>query len=301
MRKKAPLLIFTILLILAFSITFAKPANATAIQTIVIQADGSISPSSMPIQRNGNVYTFTDNISATMRIEKSNIVLDGAGYTLYGPYNGTQADVWVIGEGKNQLPEGVMAQYTIGIDLANENVGGIEIKGLNIKNFSIAMYMWTKNNTIIENSISENIVGVLLSGANNTITGNYIAHNKQGLFFGFNEPSDIPADILISHNGFDAVLPGRVKLPAWCGEADRQVLRVPGDRRAQRMQHRPAVHQELTLGAHRRRAQLNLDAVDEDLHRLELVLDHEAVVVDGQHHAAPRSAAGPRSPPARTS
>jgi hypothetical protein len=43
----------------------------------------------------------------------------------------------------------------------------------------------------------------LLSGSNTTITDNYIAHNKQGLFFGFNEPSDIPTDIIISHNGFD--------------------------------------------------------------------------------------------------
>jgi hypothetical protein len=49
----------------------------------------------------------------------------------------------------------------------------------------------------------KNIVGIVLSGANTTITDNYIANNKQGLFFGFNDPSDIPADIVISGNGFD--------------------------------------------------------------------------------------------------
>jgi hypothetical protein len=138
-----------------------------------------------------------------MRIEKSNIVLDGAGYTLKGPYNGTQADVWVIGEGSNQLPQGVLAQYTIGIDLANKNVGGITVKDLNVRNFSIALYIWTKNNTVTGNAIFENIVGILLSGSNATITDNLIANNKQGLFFGFNEPSDIPTDITISNNGFD--------------------------------------------------------------------------------------------------
>ena len=203
MSKKSLFLVFTVLLLMAFSSALARPASAETIQTIVINSDGSIVPSTVPIQRNGDVYTFTANISATMRIEKSNIVIDGAGFTLCGPYNGTQADVWVIGEGSNQLPTGVLAQYTIGVDLANENVGGVVLKGLNIKNFSIAMYMWTKNNTIIGNAISENIVGILLSGSNTTITDNYIAHNKQGLFFGFNEPSDIPTDIIISHNGFD--------------------------------------------------------------------------------------------------
>jgi parallel beta-helix repeat protein len=203
MSRKSLFLVFTVLLFLAFSSTLTRPANAETIQTIVINSDGSISPSTVPIQRNGNVYTFNANISATMRIEKSNVVIDGAGYTLRGPYNGTQADVWVIGEGSNQLAEGVLAQYTIGIDLANENVGGVVIKGLNIKNFSIALYMWTKNNTIIGNAISENIVGILLSGSNTTITDNYITNNKQGLFFGFNEPSDIPTDVIISHNGFE--------------------------------------------------------------------------------------------------
>jgi parallel beta-helix repeat protein len=110
----------------------------------------------------------------------------------------------VIGEGSNQLPEGVLAQYTIGIDIANKDVKGITIKNLNILNFSIGMYMWTNNNTVTGNAVSYNIVGILLSGSNSTITNNYISHNTQGLFFGFNDPSDIPSDIIISHNGFES-------------------------------------------------------------------------------------------------
>jgi len=181
----------------------SQSANAEVIQTIVIHPDGTISPPTAAIHRNGDTYTFAKSVYATIRIQKSNIILDGAGFTLHGPYNGTQADVWVIGEGSNQLPQGAITQYTIGIDLAQENVDGITIKNLNIQNFSIGMYMWTNNNTITTNAISENIVGILLSGANTTITDNYIANNKQGLFFGFNDPSDIPADIIISGNGFD--------------------------------------------------------------------------------------------------
>lgn len=206
MSIKAVLFIVSFLVILASPFAFIGPviAAVNVVQTVVIQPDGSISPSTVPIQRNGDTYTFTGNLSATMRIHRSNIVLDGAGYTLHGPYNGTSLDVWMIGEGSNQLPEGVLAQYTIGIDLANREVKGITIKNLNILNFSIGMYMWTNNNTITGNAVCYNIVGILLSGSNSTITNNYISHNMQGLFFGFNDPSDIPSDIIISHNGFES-------------------------------------------------------------------------------------------------
>ncbi len=182
-----------------------KPADSqTPIQTIFIQPDGTIYPPETRIQQNGDTYTFTDNIHSPIKIMKSNIILDGAGYILQGPYNGTQADVWVIGEGPNQLPEGVLAQYTIGIDLGSQSVEGITIQNLNVKNFSIGMYIWTKSNMVTRCAVAENIVGILLSGTNSTVTYNYITDNKRGLFFGFNNPEEIiPNDIIINHNDFE--------------------------------------------------------------------------------------------------
>ncbi|MGD6934089.1 MAG: hypothetical protein ACQCN5_07790 [Candidatus Bathyarchaeia archaeon] len=203
MAKKSLLLIVVFLLIGASIVTLSRDVKAQSIQTIVIQQDGSISPSSVPIKQEGNTYTFTDNISATIRVMKSNIIINGAGYTLQGPYNGTHTSVWVIGEGPDQLPEGVLEEYTIGVDLGDKSVTGLTVTNLNIKNFSIGIYLWTKNNTLIGSSVCENVVGVLVSGSNNTVTDNYIAKNTQGLFFGFNDPSDIPEDVIISHNGFD--------------------------------------------------------------------------------------------------
>lgn len=180
-----------------------SPSQPMTLQNIIIQQDGSVYPSNAPIQRNENIYTFTNDIYGTVRVLKSNVKLDGAGFTLRGPYNGSQVNVWAVGEGPNQSPD-LIAQYIIGIDLGAETVEGITIQDLNVKNFSIGMYMWTKNNTITGNSITESILGILLSGSNTTITNNYIAKNTQGLFFGFNgEEELIPADILISHNGFD--------------------------------------------------------------------------------------------------
>jgi nitrous oxidase accessory protein NosD len=195
-------LVFAIILLLfVIMIVSVKPANSqTTLKTIVIQPDGTVSPATAAIQQNGNTYTFTDNIYAAIKILKSNIILDGASYTLSGPYNGSQADIWVIGNGPSEGSK----EYVIGVDLGSENVEGVTIEDLNIRNFSIGMYIWTKNNTVTRNSVAENIVGILLSGANNTVSANYIANNKRGVFFGFNSQVDvIPVDIVLFDNSFE--------------------------------------------------------------------------------------------------
>jgi hypothetical protein len=187
------------------TIVLVKPASSQMpLPTIFIRPDGSVYPSTVSIVQSGNTYTFTDDIYAAIKIQKSNIVFNGAGYTLSGPYNGTAMDVWLLGEGPSQLPEGTLAQFVIGIDLADNTVDGITIENLNINNFSIGMYIWTKNNSVTGNFVSENIVGILLSGSNQTVTKNYIANNERGLFFGFNNVGDvIPSDIVINNNHFE--------------------------------------------------------------------------------------------------
>ena len=65
---------------------FAQPAGATG--TIYIRPNGSVDPPTAPIQRNGDVYTLTGNVtsdSTGINIQRGNIILDGAGYTLHGP------------------------------------------------------------------------------------------------------------------------------------------------------------------------------------------------------------------------
>ena len=160
----------------------------------------------MPIQRSGDVYTFTDNIYGTIKIQKSNIVLDGAGYTLSGPYNGSQANVWVVGNGPNQSPD-LVAEYIIGVDLGAKTVEGITIQNLNIKNFSIGMYMWTKNNTVTGNC------GVREHLGHNAFRFKQ-HHHKQlprrttsRAYFSVSTDQKTakpyPADIVVYHNGFE--------------------------------------------------------------------------------------------------
>ena len=84
----------TLLLIVSLFSVIGFVSCEQTLQTIRIKTDGSIEPINVPIQRDGNVYRFTADICGTIVVEKDNITIDGAGYTLFGTYNGTRTDTW---------------------------------------------------------------------------------------------------------------------------------------------------------------------------------------------------------------
>lgn len=192
------------LVVILFLMTFmVGVANSQSIRArVVIRPNGNVDPASAPIQRNGNTYTLTGDVYAELTIEKADVVLDGAGYTLHGPYNGTQENLFVIGQGSDQVSPGMQISSSIGVDLAGDAMG-LTIKNLNIMNFSIGTYIWTKNNTFVGNSVSECVVGVLLSGSNNSVTRNYVTKNEIGLFFGTTESGSVPLNLTVSYNSFN--------------------------------------------------------------------------------------------------
>lgn len=178
-------------------------ATPQARTTIFIRPDGSISPASAPIQRSGDTYMFTANIHDPILVQKSNITIDGAGHSLIGPLNETQRQTeQILGIGPNAT---ITVPYIIGLDF-DETVSGVAVKNLNVNWFSIGVYIRTTNNTLAGNAVTDNIVGILLSGSANNITDNYIRNNRQGLFFGFEQVNgssfNIPADIEVSQNSF---------------------------------------------------------------------------------------------------
>jgi parallel beta-helix repeat protein len=201
------LVLAVVFLMLATSPTvLVKQAGAQEpFLTVFILPDGTVSPSTSLIAQNGGIYTLTGDLYARIIIQKSNVILDGAGHTLRGPYNGTATNNWIVGNGPNQDPNGTFTDYIIGVDFGGKNIEGITVENLNIKNFSIGMYVWTENNTVTGNDFSDNIVGILVSGSNQTITKNYIANNQRGLFFGFNNKvaTVVPTDIEVNHNDFE--------------------------------------------------------------------------------------------------
>jgi len=199
-----PVVLCTFLAALIFSsVWLVEPARSqTQEQVITILPDGSVSPATPSIQRNGNTYLFTGDVNARgISIQKAGITIDGAGHVLLGPYNGTQS-LWIIGNGPNQTVTNDSELWSTGIDAATGEIGNLTIQNLNVENFSIGIYLWTAGNIVRNNAFVEGIVGILVSGADNTITSNYIADNKNGVFFGSIGPNYLPTNIQIYENRF---------------------------------------------------------------------------------------------------
>jgi parallel beta-helix repeat protein len=158
--KKIVLLAFALVLLSTAMIgAFMSPVKAA--MTIYIRADGSVDPDTAPISTVENItYTFTDNIfSQSIVVERDNIAVDGAGYTLQG-----------IGSG-------------VGLNLtAGSNV---TIKNMEIEAFEYGIWLenGSKNNSISANNITNNEVGISIKHSlNNAILGNNIANNDYGIF-----------------------------------------------------------------------------------------------------------------------
>jgi len=170
---------------------------------IYIKADGSIDPITAPIQRNENTYTLLGNTSISLIIEKDNIVLDGAGFTLEGPgfgdspprINMTDISNLIITNMVIRGPNhGIVMSNCANIKILEND---IEIrlgkKGVMLKSSS--------NISIIGNRIIGKMAAVELSlSSNNTISGNYLStytgHN--GVLLSNSSNNNITENIIFS-------------------------------------------------------------------------------------------------------
>jgi parallel beta-helix repeat protein len=137
-------------------------------ETIYIRADGSVDPPTAPIRKNGDLYSLTDNIVSSgwrggaIVIEKDDITLDGAGYTLQGSYNH------------------LLTLFEIGINVTERT--NVTIKGMEIRKFGRGILLDnSSHNTLDDNTITENHdYGIELENSpNNTITANNIKYNNE--------------------------------------------------------------------------------------------------------------------------
>ncbi len=192
--------VFLVFLIFSGSVSIQPIHGQDVLLTARILQDGTVIPASAPIQKVGDQYVFTDNLFGLVVVEKSNIILDGAGYTLQGPYNGTRPDGWMIGQGPPTASDNT-SMWTIGVDFsAATKPTNVTVRNLNVHGFYVGMYVWTSENAAEDNAVTGNIIGFLLSGSSNNITDNYVADNEEGIFLGVNGPGTIPLNIMLSGN-----------------------------------------------------------------------------------------------------
>jgi parallel beta-helix repeat protein len=175
--KKILLLVFVLALLSTTVIVgYIKPVVAQGI--IYIRFDGSVDPDTAPILTVDNItYTFTDNISGSIVVEKDNIVIDGAGYTLQG-IGWAETGLDLTKRSNITIRKVEINAFHYGIWLYGSSK--IDVTGNNITNNHNGIHFaYSSNNTVSENNIEDNseyAVYMYLS-SNNTVYGNAVRGN----------------------------------------------------------------------------------------------------------------------------
>jgi parallel beta-helix repeat protein len=158
-RKTASAIMIGVLLI--SMVLMSNVPTVRAQGTIYIRADGSIDPPTANITTTDNVtYYFTDNNYDEIRVQRSNIVVDGNGYTLHGTAG---IGIW------------------IGYGVTAYNV---TIQNTQIEDFMCDIYLGSSGNTIFGNNVTNNYWGIRVDFSNNTLSRNNVTNNeKWGIYF----------------------------------------------------------------------------------------------------------------------
>jgi len=210
--------IIALILVLSFVLVFLlKIRTVKEESTIYIRADGSVERTDK-IQRDGNVYTFIDNITSNnsddsdicIVIERSNVIVNGNGYTLQGSGLGTgfywETDInnvtiqnMTIDEVSRGIQLVSSSNNTItGNKLTNIKFSGIEIKNSSNNNsiagnqidnnkenhFSRGIYIKSSSkNSIYDNNIKNSGYGIILekSSLENSVHENTVTNNRHGI------------------------------------------------------------------------------------------------------------------------
>jgi parallel beta-helix repeat protein len=151
--------------------------------TIYIRADGSIDPPSAPISTTDNItYILTNNIYDEIAVEKSGIVIDGASYIVQGSRTGNGFTLYSVTN--VTLTNINIKNFAYGVYLESSSYNSIHRNIISGNNYDgIEVYFSSDFNNVTENTIEANGwfgVGMHYSH-NNTISGNNIANNDDGV------------------------------------------------------------------------------------------------------------------------
>jgi parallel beta-helix repeat protein len=154
---------------IALNMVCVLPVNAQYQGGITISADGSVSPSTAPIQQTGDTYTLTSDVEGSIAVGRNDTVLDGNGHAL--------------------TYKSGLAGYTLGLGASNDTV-----KNLTVIGGTFGIFLWGTSCIIANNTIKGTGNGILaldeptagiyvVGGGSNMITGNIIANNYNAMSF----------------------------------------------------------------------------------------------------------------------
>ena len=198
LMKRTAFTLILIIVLLFSALVVIQFTNSVAAHTysfITIKPDGIIEGTDK-IQRNGNVYTLTDDIiNSTITVTCNDVVLDGSGFTLRGPTG------WVSGIGAINLT-------CSNVTVENFNIIGFWEAGIlgaynenNIINNNItetdrALAIYANGYCIKSNYLADNHIGIRIVGRNNNITQNHIVDNYVGFRITNSSKNNITTNII---------------------------------------------------------------------------------------------------------
>ncbi|MCW4010197.1 MAG: right-handed parallel beta-helix repeat-containing protein [Candidatus Bathyarchaeota archaeon] len=206
MRLWAPAVTVSLAL-LCLSLILLPLSNAASAQVqgaTYIRNDGSVEGTGLgSIQRSGSVYTFVGNVSGKLVVEKDNIVIDGAGFTLKGDDGRCVVLTQRVNVTVKNLVMTLDGGYTVDMDYASnctlsDNVligtpepipdlppptrltGPIGINLLKAENnvfennsitncFNALSIGWSNGTVVLGNKIYDSIVGIELQSAQGSV------------------------------------------------------------------------------------------------------------------------------------
>ena len=218
MYKKIAFAVAVISVIIPMLSVPLRAQVAQNIGIIYIRADGSIDPPTTNMTSADNVtYYFTDNNFGEIVVEKSNIVIDGAGYTLQG--NGSGCGISLASISNVTIRNTIITYFDPAILLSSSS--GNTLSGNNLTGNTLAWdpSKWgygkaaidlesSNNNTLSDNNITENggimtfVDGITLtSSSHNTLSDNTITgNNGAGIVIASSCTHNIVSDNNVSEN-----------------------------------------------------------------------------------------------------
>jgi parallel beta-helix repeat protein len=147
-----------------------------------IRPNGSVDPPTSFITTSDNItYTFTGNITDSIVVEKNNIVVNGARYTLYG--NNSGVGITIGGRSNVTIKSVQIRAFTVGIELRYYSTAISMIEN-DIENCETGIQLEASDyNAILGNNVTNNGMGVFIQESSyNNVSGNWIqANDYQGV------------------------------------------------------------------------------------------------------------------------
>jgi parallel beta-helix repeat protein len=221
MRRNAiAVMILTLLLISMLILAFGVPkAKSSAI--IRILPDGSVDPPIAPINRAEDFYTLTDNVFASIIIEKGNITIDGNGFTVQGAGAGrgldlsTKDNVTIKNTIVNGFDAGIYLDHSDNNILSSNIISSNKRHGIRfwfcsnnvfsdnkLTNNTFAVdFNYCSNSSLLANIVQDNYIGIWLSySSNNFLCGNTFIKNQYGIYNDYSSNNFIHNNNFINNN-----------------------------------------------------------------------------------------------------